>query len=86
MRAAFRALALRDDALRRRAAVFAWLESAHGLERRAIRTDYRFPDVETAAAITGFFFGDAFGARVRREGWSRVPECTGLWSTRTAAT
>ena len=28
MRAAFRALALRDDALRRRAAVFAWLESA----------------------------------------------------------
>jgi SAM-dependent methyltransferase len=65
---------------------FAWLEGAHGLERRAIRTDYRFADVETAAAITGFFFGDAFGARVRREGWSRVPECTGLWSMRLATT
>ena len=65
---------------------FAWLEGAHGLKPRAIRTDYRFADVETAAAITGFFFGDAFGARVCREGWSRVPECTGLWSTRTAAT
>jgi ubiquinone/menaquinone biosynthesis C-methylase UbiE len=63
---------------------FAWLERAHGLERRAIRTDYRFADVATAAAITGFFFGDAFAERVRREGWSRVPECTGLWSTRTA--
>src|SRR6185436_2649279 len=62
-----------------------WLEQAQGLERRAIRTDYRFADVETAAAITGFFFGDAFGERVRREGWSRVPECTGLWSSRTAA-
>jgi ubiquinone/menaquinone biosynthesis C-methylase UbiE len=62
---------------------FTWLEGANGLERRAIRTDYRFADVETAAAITGFFFGDAFAARVRREGWSRVPECTGLWCRRT---
>jgi len=61
---------------------FSWLERAHGLERRAIRTDYQFADVETAATITGFFFGDAFAARVRREGWSRVPECTGLWSKR----
>ena len=58
---------------------FAWLEAEHGLARVAIRTDYLFPDVETAAAITGFFFGDAFSERVRREGWRRVPECTGLW-------
>lgn len=61
---------------------FAWLERCHGLARRAIRTDYQFADVESAAATTGFFFGDAFAARVRRERWSRVPECTGLWSTR----
>ncbi len=59
---------------------FAWLESEHGLSREAIRTDYLFPDVETAARVTGFFFGDAFGERVRREGWLRVPECTGIWS------
>jgi ubiquinone/menaquinone biosynthesis C-methylase UbiE len=63
---------------------FAWLERAHGLERRAIRTDYQFADVEAAAAITGYFFGDAFAGRVRREGWARVPECTGLWSKRIA--
>ncbi len=58
---------------------FAWLESEHGLARMAIRTDYLFEDVATAAAITGFFFGDAFGERVRREHWQRVPECTGIW-------
>jgi ubiquinone/menaquinone biosynthesis C-methylase UbiE len=58
---------------------FAWLESEHGLARVAIRTDYLFPDVATAAAITGFFFGDAFGEQVWRRGWRRVPECTGLW-------
>ena len=45
-----------------------------------IRTDYRFDDVDTAAAVTGFFFGDQFAARVRRESWRRVPECTGIWS------
>jgi ubiquinone/menaquinone biosynthesis C-methylase UbiE len=58
---------------------FAWLEGERGLAREAIRTDYQFPDVETAARVTGFFFGDAFGDRVRRERWRRVPECTGLW-------
>jgi len=62
-----------------------WLERVQGLERHAIRTDYQFGDVEAAAAITGFFFGDAFARRVRREGWSRIPECTGLWSARTPA-
>ncbi len=58
---------------------FSWLESAHGMARAVIRTDYRFDDVATAAQITGFFFGEAFGERVRREGWTRVPECTGIW-------
>lgn len=58
---------------------FDWLERDRGFERRAFRTDYRFPDVETAAAITGAFFGQDFAARVRRERWSQVPECTGLW-------
>jgi ubiquinone/menaquinone biosynthesis C-methylase UbiE len=61
---------------------FDWLEREHGLARSAIRTDYAFPDVATAATVTGFFFGDAFGDRVRRERWARIPECTGLWSKR----
>jgi ubiquinone/menaquinone biosynthesis C-methylase UbiE len=59
---------------------YAWLECAQGMRRTCIRTDYRFSDCETAARATAFFFGDEFAARVRRQGWSRIPECTGLWS------
>lgn len=61
---------------------FAWLEAEQGMTRQAIRTDYEFESVESAATITGFFFGQAFGERVRHEGWKRVPECTGVWSKR----
>jgi hypothetical protein len=55
------------------------------MERLAIRTDYRFPDPGVAARATGFFFGGEFAARVLHEGWSRIPECTGLWWRRAAA-
>ena len=65
-----------NDAL---AAYYAWLESTRGFERSMIRTDYQFPDVETAANVTGFFFGAEFGARVRQMRWARVPEFTGIW-------
>jgi len=58
---------------------FDWLEKEQGMRRVAIRTDYGFSDVATAAATTGAFFGAAFAERVRREQWARVPECTGLW-------
>lgn len=61
------------------AAMYAWLEQERGLTRTVLATDYAFPDVETAASVTGAFFGADFAARVRREGWSRVPERTGLW-------
>lgn len=61
---------------------FDWLEKDHGMTRIAIRTDYLFPDVASAAEIAGFFFGAEFGDRVKREGWQRIPECTGLWSKR----
>jgi ubiquinone/menaquinone biosynthesis C-methylase UbiE len=56
-----------------------WLESAWGLTRHAIRTDYRYESVEAAAAGMGFFFGEAMVERVRANQWSRVPECTGVW-------
>lgn len=59
---------------------FDWLEKEQGLQRKVFRTDYFFPDVETSAITTGAFFGDEFAARVRRESWARVPECTGMWS------
>jgi uncharacterized protein len=57
---------------------YAWLEE-RGFVRSAIRTDYNFPDVNTAAEVTGVFFGSDFSARVTREGWARIPECTGVW-------
>lgn len=60
-------------------AYFDWIERRHGLARRWVRSDYAFDDVETAARVLGPFFGDAFAARVRAEGWARVPECTGVW-------
>jgi ubiquinone/menaquinone biosynthesis C-methylase UbiE len=58
---------------------YAWLEAGQGMSRMVFRTDYRFSDPESAARATGFFFGEEFAARVRRERWSRIPECTGLW-------
>lgn len=58
---------------------YGWLE-ARGFTRSWVRTDFRFDSVDEAARVTGFFFGAAFGERVRQEGWSRIPECTGLWS------
>jgi ubiquinone/menaquinone biosynthesis C-methylase UbiE len=64
------------------AELYAWLERERGFARRSIRTDYQFASVEEAARVTGFFFGDAFAARVRHERWSVVPECTGVWSRR----
>ena len=64
---------------------YAWLEGEQGMERLAIRTDYRFSDPEVAARATGFFFGGEFAARVQHECWSRIPECTGLWWRRTVA-
>jgi ubiquinone/menaquinone biosynthesis C-methylase UbiE len=57
---------------------YAWLE-ADGFARVTIRTDYQFASVDEAARVTGFFFGAAFASRVRREGWTRIPEHTGLW-------
>jgi ubiquinone/menaquinone biosynthesis C-methylase UbiE len=64
---------------------YAWLEGEQGMERLAIRTDYRFSDAEVAARATGFFFGGEFAARVLHERWSRIPECTGLWWRRAVA-
>ncbi len=57
---------------------FAWLEG-RGYARTTFRTDYLFPDVATAASVCGFFFGHAMADRIVKEGWARVPECTGLF-------
>jgi ubiquinone/menaquinone biosynthesis C-methylase UbiE len=60
-----------------------WLETEQGFTRDSLRTDYQFSTLDEAAEVTGFFFGGDFAARVRRESWLRVPECTGLWWKRT---
>ena len=58
---------------------FALLES-EGFSRTALRTDYAFESAAAAERSARFFFGDAMGDRVRDAGWSRVPECTGVWT------
>ena len=37
-------------------------------------------EVAYAVVPTSGFFGDEFGELVRRMGWSRIPEYTGVWS------
>jgi len=59
---------------------YRWLEDDHRLARSEVRTDYDFADVETAARVSGFFFGDDFAGKVRHNRWSRIPEHTGVWS------
>ena len=51
-----------------------------GLSRQEIRTDYRFPDVKEAISNTEFFFGEQLSSMIVDNNWSRVPECTGIWS------
>lgn len=61
---------------------YAWLEDELGFTRTWIRTDYEFGSIAEAARITGDFFGAEFAETVVDRGWSRVPECTGIWMRR----
>jgi ubiquinone/menaquinone biosynthesis C-methylase UbiE len=58
---------------------YAWLETEWGFTRQEIATDYQFESVAEAVNRTEFFFGAEFGQKVRQEGWTRVPEWTGVW-------
>lgn len=58
---------------------YEWLETERGCTRLAIRTDYQFESVSTAAQTLGFFFGSELADKIRAAGSSRVPEVTGLW-------
>lgn len=60
---------------------YAWLESEYGFRRQVIATDYDFGTVARAAELCGAFFGEGMEAQVRANGWSRVPEFTGVWHT-----
>lgn len=58
---------------------FAWLEDEWGFERQEIQTDYQFPSVSAAVAHTEFFFGSELARSIRENGWTRLPEWTGVW-------
>jgi ubiquinone/menaquinone biosynthesis C-methylase UbiE len=64
---------------------YAWLENEWGFRRQTIATDYVFESVEAAAAQTEFFFGPDLARLIRQNGWARLPEWTGVWSKRVAA-
>jgi len=59
---------------------YTWLENKWGFTRRQIPTDFYFDSVEEAVAYTEFFFGADLSAKIRQNGWSRLPEWTGIWS------
>jgi ubiquinone/menaquinone biosynthesis C-methylase UbiE len=61
---------------------YTWLEAEWGFSRQEIQTDYQFASIEEAVARTEFFFGPDLAATIRRQGWSRLPEWTGVWGKR----
>ena len=59
---------------------YSWLENGWGFSRQEIQTDLQFTSVEEAVNSTSFFFGDELAAKIRKNGWARLPEWTGVWS------
>ncbi len=59
---------------------YAWLEDEWGYARQVVRTDYDFGSVDAAVAQTEFFFGAELAGTIRAQGWSRLPEWTGVWT------
>jgi ubiquinone/menaquinone biosynthesis C-methylase UbiE len=58
---------------------YARLTDEYQFSHTWIRTDYEFDSLEQAAELAGFFFGEELAERVRTNGWSRLPECAGIW-------
>lgn len=59
---------------------YQWFENTWGFSRQEIRTDYSFRSVQEAISKLEFFFGKELVATIMQKKWSRVPECTGVWS------
>jgi ubiquinone/menaquinone biosynthesis C-methylase UbiE len=57
---------------------YQWLD-ANGFQHKWIRTDYKFDSLEEAIELSRFFFGEELGAKVERNQWVILPECTGVW-------
>jgi hypothetical protein len=59
---------------------YTWLETVWGFKRTTLRTDYAFSSVDQAIEHTEFFFGQEMAEVIRQNGWSHLPEWTGMWS------
>jgi len=57
---------------------YPWLDEV-GFQNKWIRTDMKFASLDEAIELSGFFFGDEFGEKVRKNNWVILPECTGVW-------
>jgi ubiquinone/menaquinone biosynthesis C-methylase UbiE len=51
----------------------------YGFQRRWIRTDYRFEDLDEAEELTEFFFGEEMLKELGSQAQPILPECTGIW-------
>jgi ubiquinone/menaquinone biosynthesis C-methylase UbiE len=51
-----------------------------GFTRQSIRTDYKFPDLQSAENLVEFFFGKEMLQYIEKYPQPVLPECTGLWS------
>jgi|WetSurMetagenome_2_1015567.scaffolds.fasta_scaffold236592_2 ubiquinone/menaquinone biosynthesis C-methylase UbiE len=54
-------------------------EEKHGFKREFVRTDYKFDSAAQSEYYINFFFGEAFGQKVKEKNLTVVPECTGIW-------
>jgi ubiquinone/menaquinone biosynthesis C-methylase UbiE len=50
-----------------------------GYKREVIRTDYQFPDKQTAENLVDFFFGKEMVPAINMQTRPILPECSGLW-------
>jgi len=50
-----------------------------GFSSSWFRTDFLFKSFEEALALSGFFFGEEYEAKVRKNKWTILPECTGIY-------
>jgi ubiquinone/menaquinone biosynthesis C-methylase UbiE len=57
---------------------YPWLDET-GFHSRWIRTDLKYESIDEAVELSGFFFGEEFGEKVRQNNWVILPECTGVW-------
>lgn len=64
------------------ATLYERLETVHGMERSVVRTDYEFPDADTARSVVEHFFGATMLGAL--DG-ARLAECTGVWTRLTPA-